>query len=41
MAPATGAIMGSVPSARAGIGPAINDVVREVADALVVQPEVA
>jgi EmrB/QacA subfamily drug resistance transporter len=34
MAPATEAIMGSVPRARAGVGSAMNDVVREVAGTL-------
>jgi hypothetical protein len=30
MAPATESIMGSVPGAKASVGPAMNDVVREV-----------
>ena len=34
MAPATEAIMGSLPPERAGIGSAMNDVVREVAGTL-------
>jgi hypothetical protein len=34
MAPATEAIMGSLPPARAGVGSAMNDVVREVAGTL-------
>ena len=34
MAPATEAIMGSLPAAKAGIGSAMNDVVREVAGTL-------
>ncbi|HWT22287.1 MAG TPA: DHA2 family efflux MFS transporter permease subunit, partial [Solirubrobacteraceae bacterium] len=34
MAPATEAIMGSVPKAKAGVGSAMNDVVREVAGTL-------
>ena len=34
MAPATEAIMGSLPPAKAGIGSAMNDVVREVAGTL-------
>ena len=34
MAPATEAIMGSLPKAKAGVGSAMNDVVREVAGTL-------
>ncbi|MDQ3656549.1 MAG: MFS transporter, partial [Chloroflexota bacterium] len=34
MAPATEAVMGAVPEARAGVGSAMNDVVRQVAGAL-------
>ena len=34
MAPATDAVMGAVPEARAGVGSAMNDVVRQVAGAL-------
>lgn len=34
MAPATDAVMGAIPEARAGIGSAMNDVVRQVAGAL-------
>jgi predicted MFS family arabinose efflux permease len=36
MSPATEAIMGSLPAAKAGIGSAMNDVVREVAGALAI-----
>jgi hypothetical protein len=34
MAPATDAVMGAIPEAKAGVGSAMNDVVRQVAGAL-------